>query len=137
MDTLYQKQILAFAQQSRASLYDESAALTARRMNPVCGDRVDLSLNMTADKVTAVGTRVRGCALCEAGAGLAITCLHNCTPQQIMDMTHGFTAWITKQSDTVPVDDMEKFMPVRDIRNRHKCVLLAFDAALAALTEGG
>jgi NifU-like protein involved in Fe-S cluster formation len=82
-----------------------------------------------------MGVTVRGCALCEAGAGLLLQSFDGITPEDAFRMTEDFTAWLAHRNDSPPTDNMAKFMPVRDIRNRHKCVLLAFQTALAALPD--
>lgn len=133
MDALYQKQILQFAQQSRTSDFDSSAPLQASYNNPTCGDTVDISFSCTSGEIHNIGVSVRGCALCEAGAGLLLKKFEGASAVDAKKMTADFSNWITKRSEDAPNEDMAKFMPVRDIRNRHKCVLLAFNAAVKAL----
>ena len=133
MDALYQKQILALAKQSRDSVYDSQAPYTASCDNPVCGDRVDLSFAIADGKLQKLGVKVRGCALCEAGAGLALAALDGMPATQLAQVTADFAAWLGKEHKNPPIEDMVKFMPVRDIRNRYKCVLLAFHTATTAL----
>ena len=135
MDALYQKQILEFAKLSRTRELDPTAPYQASRDNPTCGDRVDVSLQLDNGAISHIGIKVRGCALCEAGAGLLIEKFVGITPDDANQMTAQFSRWIGKERDEPPNEDMEKFMPVRDIRNRHKCVLLAFQAANEALAQ--
>ena len=133
MDALYQKQILDYANRSRASVAIGQPTHSATLDNPICGDRVDVTLEMAASYIKKIGMTVRGCALCEAGAGLALDCLPGRNETDIKDMTEGFAAWIEGKSDQPPLPDMQHFTPVRDIRNRHKCVLLAFQATVRAM----
>ena len=133
MEALYQKQILALAKQSRDSIYNSQAAYNASCDNPVCGDRVDLSFAIADGKLHKLGVKVRGCALCEAGAGLAIASLDGMPATQLPQVTADFEKWLGQGLDDPPIDAMNQFLPVRDIRNRHKCVLLAFHTAMTAL----
>ena len=133
MDALYQKQILQFAQQSRTSSFDPSAPLQASHNNPTCGDRVDISFSCTDGAIHNIGVSVRGCALCEAGAGLLLKKFEGARTADARKMTTDFSNWIAKRTEYAPNEDMATFVPVRDIRNRHKCVLLAFDAAVKAM----
>ena len=133
MDALYQKQILSFAKHSRSQEFNSTAMRTASMDNPTCGDRVDISFDVTNGVIKNIGVRVRGCALCEAGAGLLLRSFDNISPQTAHNLADGFADWMAKNSETIPHPEMEKFMPVREIRNRHKCVLLAFNAAISAL----
>ena len=135
MDALYQKQILELAKQSRARELDINAPLQASCDNTTCGDRVDISFALKDGAINNIGIKVRGCALCEAGAGLVLAQFEGMKQDTARQMTAQFTRWIGKEQDQVPNDDMAKFLPVRDIRNRHKCVLLAFQAAMKALGQ--
>ena len=135
MDALYQKQILELAKQSRTRELDINAPLQASCDNTTCGDRVDISFALKDGAINNIGIKVRGCALCEAGAGLVLAQFEGMKQETARQMTAQFTRWIGKQQDQVPNDDMAKFLPVRDIRNRHKCVLLAFQAAMQALGQ--
>ena len=135
MDALYQKQILELAKQSRTRELDINAPLQASCDNTTCGDRVDISFALKDGAINNIGIKVRGCALCEAGAGLVLAQFEGMKQDTARQVTEQFTRWIGKEQDQVPNDDMAKFMPVRDIRNRRKCVLLAFQAAMQALGQ--
>ena len=135
MDALYQKQILELAKKSRTRELDINAPLQASCDNTTCGDRVDISFALKDGAISNIGIKVRGCALCEAGAGLVLAQFEGMKQDTARQMTAQFTRWIGKEQDQVPNDDMAKFLPVRDIRNRHKCVLLAFQAAMQALGQ--
>ena len=134
MDALYQKQILDYAQKSRANAPLDRPTHTATLDNPTCGDRVEISLVIGAQKVRDIGVAVRGCALCEAGAGLAIECFSGQNDKTILQLTDEFSDWLTGHGADAPTPQMQHFTPVKSIRNRHKCVLLACHATLKALS---
>ena len=135
LDALYQKQILELAKQSRSCELDINAPFQASCDNPTCGDRVDISFALKDDAINNIGIEVRGCALCEAGAGLVVAQFEGLQQNTARQMTAQFATWIGKEQDQAPSEEMAKFEPVRDIRNRHKCVLLAFYAAMQALDQ--
>ena len=134
MDTLYQKQILDYAQKSRASKAVDQPTHTATLDNPTCGDRVTISLDVSGHTVNQIAVAVRGCALCEAGAGLSLACFTGQTDQTIGQLTDDFSNWLAGQSEEAPTPEMQHFTPVKAIRNRHKCVLLACHAVVKALS---
>lgn len=134
LDALYQKQILNYAKKSRSSTPLEQPTHSASLDNTICGDRVEVSLEVKSQRVKKIGITVRGCALCEAGAGLAIECFTGRTDQAVRQLTDDFTNWLTDRSTEAPIPQMEYFSPVQKIRNRHKCVLLACHATLKALS---
>ena len=147
MDALYQEKILNWAKASRAQTPLSGAFITATISNPTCGDRVEVRLHLDVDHViTDASASVRGCALCEAGAGLFTSLAPGMTATALVALHAGFAAWLaiddgsddgsdnnSKNSSQIE-PEMQDFTPVRAIRNRHKCVLLAFEAGTAALT---
>ena len=70
MDKLYQERILAFARATRGMEPLDDHTHEASVSNPTCGDRVDIRLKIENGTVIAASAAIRGCALCEAGAGL-------------------------------------------------------------------
>ena len=151
MDALYQEKILNWAKASRAQTPLSGDFVAATISNPTCGDRVEVRLHLDADHViTDASASVRGCALCEAGAGLFTSLAPGMTATALVALQAGFAAWLaiddgsddgsdngsdnnSKNSSQIE-PEMQDFTPVRAIRNRHKCVLLAFEAGTAALT---
>ena len=136
MDALYQEKILAFARSSRESEVVPDADATATVSNPVCGDRVEVRLKLDENNiVTAASTDVRGCALCEAGAGLFVNMAPGLESASLSRLHANFSGWLAGDDDNNVSPPMLDFHPVRNIRNRHKCVLLAFEAAARAVND--
>ena len=134
MEQIYQDRILAFARAARDATPLENATHRASVSNPTCGDRVDISLIVEGDRISAVSAAVRGCALCEAGAGLLMGSLDDMPLQTLDDMRADLTAWLGGEDKADINGDVAVFEPVRAIRNRHKCVTLAFEAGVKALS---
>ena len=133
MDALYQKQILSLAQSARASTLDFSPSHIATCNNPVCGDKVSVSIAIEADHITNISVDVKGCALCEAGAGLLLECAPKGQLTETTALVTQLKAFLAADVDNKSQagDDkasrFEAFAPVKGIKNRHQCVLLAFD----------
>ena len=134
MDALYQKQILSLAHIARASTLDFTPSQTASCNNPVCGDKVSVSIAIQADRVSNISVDVKGCALCEAGAGLLIETARSEEIDHTKALGADLKAFLSAEDDNENLSGNERaeklliFTPVKAIRNRHKCVVLAFDA---------
>ena len=140
MDALYRQQILALAKNMRDSALVAQPTHAAIISNPTCGDRVNMTLQAHHHKrhnlvITAAGAEVRGCALCEAGAGLFLNIATQLKITDAVRLHSAFTAWLAGDDDAAIHTRMEMFQPVRGIKGRHKCVTLAFDAAVKALQQ--
>ncbi|MEQ8333134.1 iron-sulfur cluster assembly scaffold protein [Nisaea sp.] len=135
-DALYRAEILRLAKEGRGNQRLEDADGSARVDNPLCGDRVTVDLKLKGGKITAVGHRVQGCALCEASAALirqhatgqSLAGLET-VRRQLLDYLAG------ARDGDLDWPELESFAPVRDFKSRHECVRLPFDAALNALKD--
>lgn len=134
-DPLYQTEILALAKQGRSVARLENPTVSARVDNPICGDRVTVDLTVENGRITAVGAKVQGCALCQAATAIiaeASTGAPVAALEQAGDAVAGFLAG-TVGEDELPWARLSSFAPVRAARSRHECVMLPFRAASKAL----
>ena len=98
--------------------------------NPMCGDEVKVRIKLVETKIIDISAVVRGCALCEASAGLVVELFKNkdIPDQKFLDE---FISWLENTeknlSDELPIE-MEIFKPIREIKNRHKCITMPFEA---------
>src|ERR1700734_2419234 len=68
-DQLYQEKIVALAKAKTGAGKLVEPTKTARRDNPLCGDRVIIDVKLDGQgKVTEIAHQVRGCLLCQASA---------------------------------------------------------------------
>ena len=135
MDQLYQERILALARATRGMEPLDEHTHEASVSNPTCGDRVDIRLKIENGTVIAASAAIRGCALCEAGAGLLTQIAPQRKQQDLERMRDALAAWLAGADDSDILEEMAAFAPVRDIKNRHKCVTLAFEASVKALSD--
>ena len=133
MDKLYQDQILELASLCKEHHFNECASFLSSCNNPICGDRVDVSLEVYQDRIKDIGLKILGCAICEAGAGLMIKQLTGITPNCARKKTKELKQWVKREGNISPDTEMLKFTPLLEIKNRHKCFLLPFEAAVLAL----
>ena len=70
MQELYQERILELARSSKHSKPIDNPTHRAEKNNPICGDKVIINVIIKDNLVYDAHLIVRGCALCEAGAGI-------------------------------------------------------------------
>lgn len=129
-DALYHEAIMVRARAARARTRLEAPARSATRDNPLCGDRSTVDVMIDGGRVTAIGIKVRGCALCEAAADLAVG-LAGREVTAARTFAAGMTAMLA--GGPAPSPNAEIFAPVRDHPSRHDCVRLPFAALTDAL----
>ena len=132
MQSLYQDQLLALARAARSFAPLTAPTHTAEVNNPVCGDRIRAALIVTDGQIRHAHAEAKGCALCEAGAGLWLKTVVGCDMAALPGLYDTLTDWLKTEDETGPdgiSGDAAAFLPVRAIKNRHKCVTLAFATA--------
>lgn len=132
-EDLYSAALKELARESHPML--EASQAKARRSSPLCGDRVDFSLNIAEGRITGAGCTVRGCLLCQASASLLqrhILGLDRPALRCVLDDLRRYLAG----DDTEPAwPDWQVFNPVRRYPSRHSCVTLPLETALDALDK--
>jgi len=133
--SIYQEKILSLAAKNKniVALKDFNRSFDMR--NPMCGDEVKVRIKLVETKIIDISAVVRGCALCEASAGLVVELFKN---KDIPDenFLEEFFSWLENAeknlSDQLPIE-MKIFEPIREIRNRHKCITMPFEATYRSI----
>jgi nitrogen fixation NifU-like protein len=134
---IYQDKILSLAAENKKSLPIENFNRSYEIKNPLCGDEVKVRIRLVNNEIDDISTIVRGCALCEASAGLTVKLFKN---KKIPNnnFVKDFLNWLEYKdqdlSNSLP-QEMSIFTPIRDIKNRHKCIIMPFEAILKSIKE--
>ena len=128
--TIYHKKILDLASANRKSLEINDFNFSKEVKNPLCGDLVEVRVKILNDSVKNLSAKVKGCALCEASAGVVVNYFLNKNLPTI-DFMEYFDKWLTKNYHEYPSelpDELKIFLPIQDIKNRHTCIKMPFEA---------
>ena len=128
--TIYHKKILELASTNRKSLEIKDFNFSKEVKNPLCGDLVEVRINILNNSIKNLSAKVKGCALCEASAGLVVNYFSN-KNLPINDFMEYFNKWLSKNYDNYPdelPEELKIFSPIQDIKNRHTCIKMPFEA---------
>ena len=128
--TIYHKKILELASANRKSLEINDFNFSKEVKNPLCGDLVEVRVNILNNSVQNLSAKVKGCALCEASAGVVVNYFLN-KNLPTKDFMEYFDKWLTKNYGNYPSElpeDLKVFLPIQDIKNRHTCIKMPFEA---------
>lgn len=133
---LYQDIILDHGRKPRNFRRLESPTHQARGDNPLCGDRIDLYLDVRADQVADAAFIGRGCAISVASGSLMTEVLLGKTVAQARAMSDAFR--MLAKTGTCPDcgADLEALAPlsgVHEFPSRVKCATLPWVTLNAAL----
>lgn len=133
-DQLYQEQIVALAKARTGAGRLTAPTKSARKDNPLCGDRVTIELKLDAEgKIAEIAHQVRGCLLCQASAAALASVAVGRDAKGIADLRHDAERAIGRESGTAG-QPFAAFSPVAAHKSRHDCVLLPFEAIEEALS---
>lgn len=104
--------------------------------NPLCGDRVTLDLMLADGHVAQIAHKTRGCLLTEAAAALVARHAGERPNGELRAAVDAVRRFLD-EGGTPPWPELGLFEPVRQVRSRHECVLLPFEALREALEKAG
>ena len=129
LEDLYQDKILELSRFSRTVEQLQHYKNSSTSKNPVCGDTISLRLDYDNDfKVIDYGHEVRGCVICEASAGLLSKYIIGKSLKEVKIINQNVLQWLNSEISLPNISELETFTPVKEFKNRHKCVTLSFDA---------
>ena len=133
--SIYQEKILNLANENKRSIAIEDFNRSFEVKNPMCGDEVKVRLKLIDKQITDISAIVRGCALCEASAGLVVKLFKkNDIPNK--QLTEDFENWLNNIDQPIPATlpkEMDVFKPIKEIKNRHKCITMPFEATVKSV----
>ena len=135
--TIYHKKILKLASTNRESLEIKDFNFSKEVKNPLCGDLVEVRINIMNNSIKNLSAKVKGCALCEASAGLVVNYFSN-KNLPINDFMEYFNKWLSKNHDNYPdelPEELKIFTPIQDIKNRHTCIKMPFEAFFKSIKD--
>ena len=132
-DQLYQDRIVALAKAKTGAGKLSAPTGSARRDNPLCGDRVTIEVRLDGDgRIAEIAQQVRGCLLCQASASALASVAVGRDRTGIEALRHDAEKAIGREAG-VANDPFAAFTPVSSHKSRHECVLLPFEALQDAL----
>jgi nitrogen fixation protein NifU and related proteins len=135
LSDLYQEVILDHNRRPRNFRILEKPTHHAEGYNPLCGDRLDLFVNVEAERIADVGFQGSGCAISRASASLMTDAVKGRSLVEARDLFERFHRMVTTPPDRA-VEDMGKLSVLAGVREfpvRVKCASLAWHTLKAAL----
>ena len=123
---------LAKARHGAGRLERPDASITCD--NPLCGDRITLDLQLDGGKVVAIAHKTRGCLLTQAAASLIGELAPGADSLALKD-TIDQVRRMLQNGEKPSADKLSLFSAVKEVKTRHSCVLLPFDALTEALNQ--
>ena len=135
LSDLYQEVILDHNRRPRNFRRLDGATHHAEGYNPLCGDRVDVFVQVEGDRIADVAFEGSGCAISKASASLMTDRVRGCTVLEARDLFDRFHRMVTTPPGQA-IEDLGKLSALAGVREfpvRVKCASLAWHTLKAAL----
>lgn len=133
-DQLYQDRIVALAKAKTGAGKLANPTKSARRDNPLCGDRVTIDVRLDGQgRIAEIAHQVRGCLLCQASASALSSIAVGRDAAGIATVRHDAERAIGREQGEA-AGPFQAFAPVAAHKSRQECVLLPFEALKDALS---
>lgn len=136
--SLYQEVILDHNRKPRNYGSISNANHHAVGHNPLCGDRLDISLKLADDRIDDIAFQGESCAICKASASMMTAAVKGKTRQDAEILIHEFREMTTgKLSLDSPhhLGRLTVFSGIQDLPTRVKCAVLPWHTLYAALNS--
>lgn len=137
IQALYQQVILDHNKNPHNFGMIEDADCSAEGLNPLCGDHINIFLNLDGDIITDIRFNGSGCAISKSSASIMTTLLKGKTVKEAEAMFGIFHDLVTAdmgiQFDDDDLGKLAVFAGVREFPARVKCASLAWHTLKSAL----
>ena len=108
----------------------EIPVLSASVHNPLCGDELELTLDLSGELIRDCRTIVRGCSICQDSASIMSEMIIKKTLKEAIITGRLFDESLRKDNEDVPemVEPLRPFLALKKHRSRINCMKLAWDA---------
>jgi nitrogen fixation NifU-like protein len=136
LDDLYKEVILDHYQNPRNHGRLESPDVATRGHNPLCGDEVELSLNIADERVEDIAFGGRGCSISQASASMMTESVKGQPLAQAQELADAFKAVMTSTGSPDALGEAEELQALQGVKRfpvRIKCALLPWSALEEAM----
>jgi nitrogen fixation NifU-like protein len=137
VDDLYQTAILDHDRSPRNYGRVEVPTHTIEAYNPLCGDRLTITLEVDGDRIRAIRFEGQSCAIAKASASLMTEHLRDKSIDEARALADALDAML-KESIALPAgaESLSILSGVRRFPTRIKCAALAWRSVVDALLKG-
>lgn len=141
LESLYQEVILDHAKHPHNYGKLDPHDASAHRLNPTCGDQVEVQLTLGEDaRIAQVRFNGRGCAISQASASMMTDLMMGKTLEEAHATLRDFQAKMSDPAaeftfETPEMEELEALGGVRQFPNRVRCATLAWHTLEDALSQ--
>ena len=133
---LYTPELLSLAVSLAATPFDPAMPFMGEARSRTCGSTLVMSLETdAAGAISRVGLRAAACAIGQSAAALFVAGAQGLSRADIAATFDDLSAWLAGSGPIPRWPGLEVLRPALEHPGRHGAILLAWEAALAALSN--
>ena len=132
---LYQKIILEHNKNPKNNIIPKDCSCLLRGYNKLCGDAVDICLNLESNIIENISISTKGCALCVASSSIMSEIIIGKNIDSVYSNYFRLCNIINPFMFEDNIDILKVFQGVRKYPTRVKCVLLPWDTLIKEIEE--
>lgn len=135
LDALYRDTVLDHFRSPRGQKALDRIDLSRKGHNPLCGDKITLSVKMAGDTIEDVEVHCKGCAISVASSSMLAELLPGKSRKEALALAEAFKKMMhgAPAPKNMDIGDLDALEGVRDFPVRVKCALLAWMTIIDAL----
>lgn len=137
LNALYRDTVLDHFRSPRGTKPLDRIDLAREGQNPVCGDKIELSLKMSGEHVEDIEVHCKGCAISVASASMLAELLPGKSKAEVLKLAEAFKEMMHGHPPPPDLDigDLDALEGVKQFPVRIKCALLAWMTMIDALRD--
>ena len=136
-NALYREALLEHVRHPRNRGALASPDLRASVQNPLCGDELEVTVNLDGEKIVEIKVQVRACSFAQASSSLMSVLVNGIALDEVLSYWRKFKDAMENASEQLPVelDALSPLLVVNKLRSRVGCVLLPWEALINCIDE--
>lgn len=135
LQNIYRETVLEHSRHPHNRGVLQNTGHEALGFNPLCGDKLNIYVQLEQDHINAIRFEGTGCAISIASASMMTDALDGCSLQEAGQRIDAVQAMLLEGNRTLEpeLEELHALEGVRNYPSRVKCATLAWSAAEAAL----
>lgn len=136
VEDLYQDLIVDHFKHPRCKEVLQDSTSSASLLNPLCGDEIEIFLQVRDEWVERATFQGKGCSISQASASMMCELLQGKTIQQAYELIHSFAGMMKEEGtpeEFQKLGDAASLQGVKRFAARIKCAMLCWEAAKLSL----
>lgn len=136
LGSLYRDTVLDHFRSPRGRKTLDRVDLSRMGHNPVCGDRMTMTIKMKGERIEDIAVETKGCAISVASASMLAELVPGKTKDQARHLAEAFRAMMHGHPapKDIEIGDLDALEGVKNFPVRVKCALLGWMTLLDALS---